>query len=59
MTIEEFYDRRIIYINGAVKKDRKTNDSQYNRWLEEIRDFWYENVFGSDDVKYWCYCNNL
>lgn len=59
MAIEEFYAKSIIHINRAAKKDRKTNDLQYNRVLEEIRDFWYENVFGSDDVKYWCYCNNL
>lgn len=59
MTIEEFYAKWIIYINRAAKKDRKTNDLQYNRGLEEIRKFGYEHVFWSSNVKYWCYCNNL
>lgn len=44
-------------INELARKDKFTNDKQYNSGLRLIREMGYRYVSGEPDVKYYCMCN--
>lgn len=46
-----------LIINELARKDKFTNDKQYNSGLRLIREMGYRYVSGEPDVKYYCMCN--
>ena len=46
-------------INSIAKKDRRTNDTEYNRGLKLIKEHGYDCVCNEPSVRYYCLCNGM